>query len=205
MEFFGEWVGGWWPPSLSGIPAATGSGLDRLRPEAARCAGRPVPGARRLREEDPVHWSGILGGWVLTRYADVRAILADPRLSADRITPFLAHQTPTASETVQALLRQIGLWVVFTDPPAHTRLRNSWGAASRARDGAATPAGPGDRRALLERASSRGEMDLIRDFAYPLPVAVIGDLLGVPPSDRERLKAWSDEVATFVGERPRHA
>jgi cytochrome P450 len=71
----------------------------------------PYPVLRRLREEDPVHWSEILGGWVLTGYADVRAFLADPRLSADRITPFLAHQTPTASETVQALLRQIGLWI----------------------------------------------------------------------------------------------
>jgi cytochrome P450 len=160
----------------------------------------PYPVLRRLREEDPVHWSEILGGWVLTRYADVRAFLADPRLSADRITPFLAHQVPTASETVQALLRQIGLWVVFTDPPAHTRLRSLLGRGFTTR--AMERLRPRVREiadGLLERASIRGEMDLIRDFAYPLPVAVIGDLLGVPPSDRERLKAWSDEVATFVG------
>ena len=108
----------------------------------------PYPVLRRLREEDPVHWSEILGGWVLTRYADVREWLADPRLSADRITPLLAHQTPTASETVETLLRQIGLWVVFTDPPLIRAFGVSRARVHDARDGAATPAGPGDRRCL---------------------------------------------------------
>jgi len=49
------------------------------------------------------------------------------------------------------------------------------------------------------RVHARGRLDLIRDFAYPLPITVIGDLLGVPATDRERLKEWSDELATFVG------
>jgi cytochrome P450 len=171
--------------------------FDPRRPDVV---ADPYPALGRLREEDPVHWSEILGGWVLTRYADVRAALADPRLSADRITPFLARQAPTTHETVQALLRQVGLWVVFTDPPTHTRLRSILGRGFTAR----TIEGlrPRIRQIvdqLLDRAAAAGEMDLIREFAYPLPVAVIGDLLGVPPGDRERLKAWSDELATFVG------
>jgi cytochrome P450 len=170
---------------------------DPRRPEVV---ADPYPALRRLREEDPVHWSEILGGWVLTRYADVRAALADPRLSADRITPFLTRQGPTASEAVQALLRQVGRWVVFTDPPVHTRLRSVLGRAFSA--------GMVELRSsriqaivdrLLAHAAAVGEMDLVRDFAYPLPVAVIGDLLGVPPEDGERLKAWSDELATFIG------
>jgi cytochrome P450 len=160
----------------------------------------PYPALGRLRDEDPVHWSDILGGWVLTRYADVRAALADPRLSADRITPFLARRTPTASEAVETLLRRVGLWVVFTDPPIHTRLRGILGRVftgrtielRRARVAAIVDA-------LLDRAAEAGEIDLIRDFAYPLPVTVIGDLLGVPAEDHERLKTWSDELATFVG------
>ena len=160
----------------------------------------PYPAFERLREEDPVHWSEVLGGWVLTRYADVRAALAEPRLSADRITPFLARRAPTVSEAVEALLRRVGLWVVFTDPPVHTRLRGILGRVftgrvvelRRARVAALVDA-------LLDRAAEVGEIDLIRDFAYPLPIAVIGDLLGVPPEDHERLKGWSDELATFVG------
>jgi cytochrome P450 len=169
-------------------------------PRRADVVADPYPALGRLREEDPVHWSGILGGWVLTRYADVRASLANPRLSADRITPFLARQAPTASESIQALLRHVGLWVVFTDPPVHTRLRNALGRAFTARSIDARRARIAEIvERLLNRAAAAGEMDLIRDFAYPLPVAVIGDLLGVPAEDHERLKAWSDDLASFIG------
>jgi cytochrome P450 len=170
---------------------------DPRRPEVV---ADPYPALERLREEDPVHWSRILSGWVLTRYADVRAALADPRLSADRITPFLTRQAPTASEAVQALLHQVGLWVVFTDPPRHTRLRSALG---RVFTGGVIetlrPRVESIVHGLLDCAAATGEMDVIRDFAYPLPVTVIGDLLGVPPGDHGQLKAWSDELATFVG------
>ncbi|HWC02904.1 MAG TPA: cytochrome P450 [Methylomirabilota bacterium] len=170
---------------------------DPRRPEVV---ADPYPALGRLREEEPVHWSEVLGGWVLTRYADVRAALADPRLSADRITPFLARRTLTASDAVQALLRQVGLWVVFTDPPTHTRLRSVLGRVLTTRAiELRRPRVEAIVRGLLDRAAAAGEMDLIRDFAYPLPVTVIGDLLGVPSGDHEQLKAWSDELATFVG------
>jgi hypothetical protein len=170
---------------------------DPRRPEVL---ADPYPALSRLREEDPVHWSEVLSGWVLTRYTDVRMALSDTRLSADRITPFLTRQAPTASETVQALLRRVGLWVVFTDPPVHTRLRSVLGRAFSARVielRSSRVEAIVDR--LLARAAAAGEADLIRDFAYPLPVAVIGDLLGVPPDDHDLLKAWSDELATFIG------
>lgn len=164
----------------------------------------PYPLFRQLREADPVHWSPSLRGWVLTRYADVRAALNDPRLSADRITPFADHLTAPsgqgAASPAAEFARALGLWAVFRDPPDHTRLR---GAMNRAFvPGAVARLAPAIENLvddLIDRVAGRGEMDLIGDFAYPLPVAVIGRLLGVPPDDFALLKRWSDDLATVVG------
>jgi len=84
----------------------------------------PYPVFRQLREEEPLHRSPVLGGLVLTRYADVKACLNDPRLSSDRITPFVKHRPDrTNAAEIQAMGRMLGLWAVFTDPPKHTHLR----------------------------------------------------------------------------------
>jgi cytochrome P450 len=169
-------------------------------PRLAGVLADPFPALRRLQEEDPVHRSEALGAWLLTRYTDVRAALADPRLSADRITPFLEHQVRGGRDGLTDLGRQVGLWAVFTDPPTHTRLRSlmnrafTSGAVERLR-----PRIEEIVAELLGAVRARGEMDVIRDFAYPLPVTVIAELLGVPREDRERLKRWSDELAAFVG------
>ena len=168
-------------------------------PRLPEVVADPYPVFHRLREDDPVHWSEILGGWVLTRYADVKAALSDPRLSADRITPF-ARSREAGGDNLATLLRLIGLWAVFTDPPRHTRLRGLMNLAFTSR--AVERLRPQITRIvseLLAAMDARGGGDLIRDFAYPLPVAVIADMLGVPREDSERFKAWSDELATFVG------
>src|SRR5919106_4405592 len=159
----------------------------------------PYPAFHRLQAEDPVHWSEPLGGWVLTRYADVRAALNEPRLSSDRITPFKTSASGQRAGLGE-LLRLVGLWAVFTDPPVHTRLRGLMNLAFTSR--AVERLRPQITRIvseLLAAMDARGGGDLIRDFAYPLPVAVIADMLGVPREDSERFKAWSDELATFVG------
>ncbi|MFI4986507.1 MAG: cytochrome P450 [Alphaproteobacteria bacterium] len=160
----------------------------------------PYPLMSRLRAEDPVHWSGRLGGWLLTRYADVRAALNDQRLSADRITPFADHVSGVDGSPLAELAKALGLWAVFRDPPDHTRLRAAMnraflpGAVLRL-----TPAIEALVDGFIDRAAAKGTMDVIGDFAYPLPVAVIGKLLGVPAADFARLKAWSDDLATVVG------
>ncbi len=162
----------------------------------------PFPVLRRLQAENPVHWSEILKSWVLTRYDDVRAALADPRLSADRLTSFLRHQAgdrPLA-EALAELGRSLGLWAVFTDPPLHTRLRGLLTDAFTPR--AVDTLRPTVRAlvdALIDGVAAAGRLDLVRDIAAPLPVAVIGDLLGVPRVDGPALKQWSDDLATFVG------
>lgn len=169
-------------------------------PKSPDVIADPFPILRRLQAEEPVHWSPVLRSWVFTRYADVKASLNDHRLSADRITPFLQHEGRDGMAALQELARAVGLWALFADPPKHTRLR---GLMTKV----VTPRSIERLRpriqeivdGLLDRVCGDGRLDLIRDFANPLPVAVIGDLIGVPREDGPRLKAWSDDLAAFIG------
>lgn len=166
----------------------------------------PFPALARLRAVDPVHWSAILRGWVLTRHRDVRAALHDPRFSADRITPFMNALPPQRRAALAGLERLLSRWAVFVDPPTHGRLRGLLNAAFRPRAiEAMAPAiaivvdGLIDRIAARADGTGEGRCDLIADFAYPLPATVIAGILGVPLADVDRFKDWSDDLAAFVG------
>ena len=149
----------------------------------------PYPTYHVLRSQDPVHRSP-LGFWVLTRYADVIATLRDPRLIKEPIAAFVAARFG------MAVPPGLGLSMLDRDPPDHTRLR---GLVSKA----FTPKALESLRphiqeivdGLLDQVQSRGEMDLIEEFAYPLPVVVICEMLGVPVRDHERFKQWGLDVA----------
>jgi cytochrome P450 len=150
----------------------------------------PYPTYHRLRAEDPVHHSP-LGFWVLTRYRDVMAMLRDPRLIKEPIAAFVAARFGMAVPPPG-----LGLSMLDRDPPDHTRLR---GLVSKA----FTPKAVERLRPhiqqivddLLAAAAGKGQMDLIEDFAYPLPVRVICEMLGVPVRDHERFKAWGLDIA----------
>jgi cytochrome P450 len=148
----------------------------------------PYPTYHRLRTEDPVHLSP-LGFWVLTRYEDVVAVLRDPRFAKEAMMAVVAARFGIAPGT-------IGLSMLDRDPPAHTRLRSLVSKAFTPRvverlrphiqqivDG------------LLARVEGQGSMDLIEEFAYPIPVIVICELLGVPVEDHEQFKTWSLDIA----------
>ena len=149
----------------------------------------PYPMYHRLRAEDPVHHSP-LGFWVLTRYPDVLAMLRDPRLTKEPIAAFVAARFGVAVPP------GLGLSMLDRDPPDHTRLR---GLVSKA----FTPRALERLRpeiqqivdGLLDEARDRGSMDLIEEFAYPLPVRVICEMLGVPVKDHERFKGWGLDIA----------
>jgi hypothetical protein len=149
----------------------------------------PYPMYQRLQADDPVHHSP-LGFWVLTRYADVIASLRDPRLIKEPIAAFVAArfgmQVPPG----------LGLSMLDRDPPDHTRLR---GLVSKAFTPKALerlrPSIQQIVNGLLDQVESHGTMDLIDEFAYPLPVNVICDMLGVPVRDHERFKQWGLDIA----------
>ena len=177
--------------------AAMSLAYDPRRPEVR---ADPYPVFHHLQAEDPVHWSEILGGWVLTRYDDVKGALSDPRLSSDRITPFVNHHAKDGGADLGELGRLVGLWAVFTDPPTHTRLRGLMNRAFTSR--AVERLRPRIEEIVAELLGAvrpRGRMDIIRDFAYPLPITVIAEMIGVPREDREAFKTWSDDLASFIG------
>jgi cytochrome P450 len=123
----------------------------------------------------------------------------DPRLSAQRINGFIEQQRERGDQRLEALGRWIALWLVFMDPPGHTRLRKLT-AKAFTRRGVARLTVTIEKLVdeLLDQALAGGEMDFVGDFAYPLPANVIADMLGVPRSHVEDLKRWSDDVAQFV-------
>ena len=84
----------------------------------------PFPEFARLRADDPVHWSPAMKAWIVTRYADVRQVALNNRqISADRLTPFFKANPEYQRGSIESLVRYLNHWMVFRDPPDHTRLR----------------------------------------------------------------------------------
>ncbi|MET9539631.1 cytochrome P450 [Streptomyces sp. NPDC006553] len=153
-----------------------------------------------LREAGPVHRITGPDGlpvWLVTRYADVRRLLADPRLSLDK-----AHRLP-GNYRGFSLPAALDANLLNMDPPDHTRIR-------RLVTKAFTPGRVEQMRPdvqlladqLLDAVADRGHADLVAEFAAPLPIAVICDLLGVPQDSRRDFRAWTDALVAPDPERP---
>jgi cytochrome P450 len=165
-----------------------------FNPISPRLRQDPYRTYRKLRTKDPVHRSRLFQGWILTRHADVQMVLRDPRFSAVRSNGNAAQQI-TLDETSH-FYRWFSTSLLSIDPPDHTRLRTLVNKAFTPRAvEAMRPRIEQLVAELLDAVEARGEMDVIRDLAYPLPVIVIAEMLGVPPEDRERFKGWSDDQA----------
>ncbi len=172
-----------------------------FRPSDPSFLADPFPIYQRLRDEDPAHWSGSLKAWVLTRYDDVKRVCLDTAgMSSDRLRPFFATLPGAEAARMRELIRVLTLWMVFRDPPEHTRLRRLTSRVFHVRSiHALRPNVEALARWLLERIGEREEFDFIAEFAGPLPQLVIMDMLGVPRGEMERLKRLSDEMALFIG------
>ena len=171
------------------------------QPEDPATLADPYAIFSRMRDEDPCHWSPRLRSWVLTRYDDVRAVLLDKdRLSSDRLRPYFASLPGPEAERIASIVRYLSQWMVFQDPPDHTRLRRLIGRVFHARSmQAMRPQVQEIAQWLLQHLEGRERIDLIADYAGPLPCLVIMALLGVPREDLAEVKRMSDEMALFIG------
>lgn len=149
----------------------------------------PYPAYARLRETEPVYkmlFPDGQEGWLITRYDDAVEVLMDPRFIKD-ISKLYGGNMEQQSVFMHTML--------FSDPPDHKRLR---GLVQKA----FTPqmiAGMRGRvqeitNELLDMAEGKTAMNLIDDFAFPLPIIVICEILGVPSGDRDKFRLWSNSL-----------
>ena len=153
-----------------------------------------------LREAAPLHRDERLGAWLVLRYDDVRAAFRDPRLSADRVSPYFARRSAHgAAQREPTTFEVLTRWIVFNDPPRHTRMRKLVDyafrprAVERMRGWIASLVDE-----LVDELGTDREFDFIERFASPLPVRVICDLFGVPHENRGDLTRWSEDILTLV-------
>jgi cytochrome P450 len=177
--------------------AKSDSSLSLVRLLEPEVLANPYPLYHRLRSEDPVHWDRFLHSWVVTRYPDVLHVLHS--FSADR-TPTPDQLTAMDLSALNPIAKVMVKQMLFMDAPAHTRLRSLASVAFTPRrvevlrdhiqqiaDG------------LMDRVQPRGSMDIIADFAAPLPAIVTAEMLGVPTEDHPNLKKWSADFAEMLG------
>jgi cytochrome P450 len=161
----------------------------------------PYPYFARLRAEAPVHRI-ILGdkrpAWLVTRYDGVTTVLKDDRFTKDKRIA-LSPEQMAAQPWIPSMFKPIEYNMLDLDPPDHTRLRSLVHKAF-------SPRLVENMRERIERLTNellddvqdRGRMDLIRDYALPLPSTIIAEMLGVPTGDRQKFHRWSNTIVSTV-------
>ena len=183
------------------MPKQFTSPFDTAERVPLEIIANPYPSYHQLRTEDPVHWNEQVGAWTLTRYSDVVEALRDRRMSADRISAYSRRIPEAMQEKMAPIMRIFSNTMLLSDPPNHTRLRSLANKAF-------TPRVVENIRShiqdivnqSLDGVESAGRMDIISDLAYPLPVRMICEMLGVAPEDRDQFKKWTDDLAVFLGD-----
>lgn len=166
----------------------------RYDPSSPAFVADPYPALARLRRESPVLFDEPTGQWVITRYADVNALLRDRRLGRSYLH-VASHEEfgrPAEPEDLAPFWKLVRAGMLDVEPPDHTRLRRLVSTAFTPR--MAEEMRPRIRALagdLVRGLAERGGGDLIADVAEPLPVTVIADMLGIPPADRPLLRPWS--------------
>ncbi len=154
----------------------------------------PYPLYQYLRTHEPVQW-GLLGGWALTRYADVKMVMRDTRFYEVPIPDGIRKKgqyLEAREKNLDALAHVSGKWLFFLDPPNHTRMRSlvtkafKPGLFQQMREQIQAQA-----EQLIEQVKPQGQMDIISDFAEILPTQVIMQVMGLPEEDFALIRQWS--------------
>lgn len=163
--------------------------MNRLTMITPQMRDNPFPFHAMARQMAPVMYQDAAGMWMLFRYEDCVKVLKNPTVfssDATKVFPSLPRQRQS---------------MLVSDPPRHTQLRSLVNQAFTPRRVAALePRIAQITREILDEALPSGRFDVVEDLAYPLPVIIIAELLGVPAEDRAMFKKWSDEIVRYLGQ-----
>jgi pimeloyl-[acyl-carrier protein] synthase len=184
------------------FPGGSDNRLSLLRLLDAGVIAEPHALYRALREHDPVHWDPYMHVWVVTGYSEVIAVLTD--YSADR-APAAGYLDGLGLSFMQPFAEMMRQQMLFMDPPAQSRLRSLCSVAF-------TPRKIEELRgeiqsiadALIDKVIASGRLDMIADFAIPLPAIMTAKLMGVPVEDHRKLGAWVNDIAEVHGNFQHH-
>ncbi len=157
----------------------------------------PHPYYDLLRREDPVYWFAPKDAWLVTRYEDVSASLRDQRFSVRRDKVELLP--PDVREELEPLRRFYSMWLMYLDAPDHTRLRKSTNRAfvpaeiQGMEENIAQSA-----KQFLTPLRGKEQIDVLNDFATPLSIKVVADMIGFPEQDHMQVKEWSDDIVAYL-------
>ena len=163
----------------------------------------PYPTYARLHEAGPLHYLDVGSKWPvwsIVSHAECSSIAKDPRLSAKRAHQMLLSLPLSRQAEFAELARMLGLWLIFMDPPEHTRLRKllNKGFSAAAVEGL-RPQVEAIVDQMLKPLQHGSEVDLMLEFANPMPVRIILEMLGIPQELRDTFVDWSRAIAVFRG------
>jgi len=158
----------------------------------------PYPTLAALREQSPVFFSEMLGAWVVTRYDDISAMLRDTTRFSSQGAAVMPPNLPASVQAILADDYREGP-LVNSDPPEHERWRAAFNKFfSPRRMAELAPRIRAITEELVDGFISKGRVEVMREFAYPLTMRVLLDLMGLPAGDMERVKAWCDQWTMLI-------
>jgi cytochrome P450 len=159
----------------------------------------PYPLYASLREAGGIMWNTHAKAWVVSKHEYVRALLSHPHISVGKMEPFKAQANPDVKRKIEMMQQVMQHWVVFKDPPDHTRVRKVLQKGFMPRAILRMEASVRDITVmLLDRIKERSEIEFLEDFGYRLPATVVCDLFAVPREDYQLMHAWSEDLSKFV-------
>jgi cytochrome P450 PksS len=171
---------------------------------SAAFKANPYPFYAQLRAQAPIHRI-TLGdkrtAWLVSRYEDVASVLKDDRFAKDKRN-VMSREQLAREPWIPKMLQPLERNMLDVDAPAHTRLRSLVHMAFTPRlIETMRERIQGLTDELIDQAQARGRMDLIRDYALPLPTTIIAEMLGVPIADRHKFHGWSNTIVSIVPSR----